>query len=107
MALDWSSIYVEDARDVIAGVWKPRSRWFGLKEGVVKMAPYAPAVPPEVRELLAKSEDAIKSGVLLPYAGEIRDQTGSVRVRAGTSLSESEIRSINWLVAGMQGRMKG
>jgi simple sugar transport system substrate-binding protein len=43
----------------------------------------------------------------LPYAGEIRDQAGSVRVRAGASLSESEIRSINWLAAGMQGRMKG
>jgi simple sugar transport system substrate-binding protein len=42
-----------------------------------------------------------------PFYGEIRDQAGTVRVRAGTGLSEADIRSINWLVAGMQGRLKG
>lgn len=107
MILDWSSIYVQDARDVVAGVWQPQSRWYGLKEGIVKMAPYAGSIPPETRALLAQSEDAIKSGALQPYAGEIRDQTGEVRVRAGSVLGESDVRSINWLVAGMQGRLKG
>ena len=107
MILDWSSIYVQDARDVVAGAWKSQSRWHGLKEGVVKMAPYADSVAPEVRTLLAKSEEGIKSGVLQPFFGEIRDQEGAVRVRAGTALSEADIRSITWLVAGMQGRLKG
>jgi basic membrane lipoprotein Med (substrate-binding protein (PBP1-ABC) superfamily) len=107
LLLDWSSIYVQDARDVLAGTWKAQSRWYGLKEGVVKMAPVADAVTPETRALLAKSEEAIKSGVLKPYAGEIKDQSGMVRVRAGSSLEEADIRSINWLAAGMQGSMKG
>jgi hypothetical protein len=44
---------------------------------------------------------------LQPFFGEIRDQEGTVRVRSGTALGESEVRSINWLVAGMQGRLKG
>ena len=107
MVLDWSSIYVQDARDVVAGVWKPQSRWFGLKEGVVRMAPYAEAMPPEVRSLLASSEAAIKAGTLQPFAGEIRDQSGVVRVRAGAALDEAGARSVDWLAAGMQGRMKG
>jgi basic membrane protein A len=107
LTLDWRSIYVQDAKDVLAGQWKPQSRWQGLKEGVVKMAPYADSVSADTRALLAKSEDAIKAGTLLPFAGEIRDQSGVVRVRAGGSMDETEVRSINWLVAGMQGRMKG
>jgi simple sugar transport system substrate-binding protein len=107
LILDWSSIYVQDARDVVAGAWKSQSRWQGLKEGIVKMAPYADSIAPDVRALLAKSEEGIKSGVLQPYSGEIRDQEGTVRVRAHTALSEPDIRSINWLVAGMQGRLKG
>jgi basic membrane protein A len=107
MVLDWSSIYVRDARDVVGGAWKPQSRWYGLKEGVVKMAPVADAVTPDTRALLAKSEEAIKAGTLTPYAGEIRDQAGTVRVRAGSALNEADIRSINWLAAGMQGSMKG
>jgi basic membrane lipoprotein Med (substrate-binding protein (PBP1-ABC) superfamily) len=106
MILDWSGIYVQDARDVLAGVWKAQSRWYGLKEGVVKMAPYLDSIGPETRALLARSEEAIKAGSLNPYAGEIRDQTGAVRVRAGTALGEADIRSINWLAAGMQGRLK-
>jgi basic membrane lipoprotein Med (substrate-binding protein (PBP1-ABC) superfamily) len=107
MVLDWSSIYLQDARDVLAGVWKPQSRWYGIKEGVVKMAPVADAVGTGARALLAKSQAAIETGALKPYTGEIRDQAGAVRVPAGAALSETEIRSINWLAAGMQGSMKG
>jgi len=107
MILDWSSIYVQDARDVVAGVWKAQSRWQGLKEGVVRMAPYLESIPPDTRAQLAGSEAAIKSGALQPYAGEIRDQAGVVRVRSGTALGEADIRGINWLAAGMQGRLKG
>jgi simple sugar transport system substrate-binding protein len=107
MILDWSSIYVQDARDVAAGVWKPQSRWFGLKEGVVKLAPYAEGIAPETRALLANSEAAVNAGRLQPFAGEIRDQSGAVRVRAGAALDEAGTRSIDWLAAGMQGRLKG
>jgi simple sugar transport system substrate-binding protein len=107
MVLDWSSIYVQDARDVVAGEWKPQSRWYGLKDGVVKMAPYLESIGAETRALLARSEAAIVAGSVQPYGGEIRDQGGNVRVRAGAVLNEAQIRSIDWLVSGMQGRMKG
>jgi basic membrane lipoprotein Med (substrate-binding protein (PBP1-ABC) superfamily) len=107
LVLDWTSIYLQDARDVLNASWQPRSRWHGLAEGVVKMAPYGPAVAADTLALLEKSQQAIKAGSLKPYAGEIRDQSGAVRVRAGDSLGESDIRSINWLTAGMQGRLKG
>ncbi len=107
VTLDWRSVYVQDARDVIAGGYRGQSRWQGLKDGVVHMAPYAGSLAASARELLAKNEEDIKAGVLFPFAGEIRDQDGMVRVRNGTALSESDIRSINWLAAGMQGRLKG
>jgi basic membrane protein A len=107
MILDWSGIYVQDTRDVLAGTWKPQSRWWGLKEGVVQMSPYAAAVPQPVRTLLDDRQAAIKAGRLQPFAGEIRDQSGAVRVPAGGVLNEKDSRSINWLVAGMQGSLKG
>jgi basic membrane protein A len=105
--VDWSSIYTQDAKDVLAGTWKPQSRWQGLKEGVVKMAPYAPIVPPEVRAQLAKAEEDIKSGALQPYGGEIKDQAGTVRVPKGAVMADADIRGTNWLIAGMIGQMKG
>jgi basic membrane protein A and related proteins len=105
--VDWSSIYTQDAKDVIAGTWKPQSRWQGLKEGVVKMAPYAAVIPADVRALLAKAEEDIKSGALQPYGGEIKDQAGTVRVPKGAVLADADVRGTNWLVAGMVGQMKG
>jgi basic membrane protein A and related proteins len=107
MILDWSGIYVQDAREVLAGTWKPQTRWWGLKEGVVQMSPYAAAVPQPVRALVDERQAAIKAGRLQPFAGEIRDQSGAVRVPAGTVLNEQQSRSINWLAAGMQGSLKG
>src|SRR5262249_40054126 len=107
MVLDWSSIYVQDARDVLAGAWKPQARWYGFKEGVVKLKPYLESIGGETHALLASNEAGIKTGNLQPFAGESKDQAGNVRVHAGTVLAENEVRSINWLVAGMQGRLKG
>ncbi len=104
--LDWSSIYIKDARDVIAGAWKPQWRWQGLKEGVIKMSPYADSVPSDVRAFLSKSEDDVRSRALLPFAGEIKDQDGTVRVAKGAVLSDSGIRNMDWLAAGMVGQLK-
>jgi basic membrane lipoprotein Med (substrate-binding protein (PBP1-ABC) superfamily) len=105
--LDWSGIYLQDAQDVIAGTWKGQSRWQGLKEGVVRLAPYADLIPADVREVLAKAEEDLKSGVLQPYAGEIRDQSGAIKVAPGAVLSDADVRATNWLVAGMVGQLKG
>jgi basic membrane lipoprotein Med (substrate-binding protein (PBP1-ABC) superfamily) len=105
--LDWSGIYIQDASDVLAGTWKAQVRWQGLREGVVRMAPYAEQIPHDVRALLAKSEDDIKSGALLPFAGEIRDQAGNVRVAKGAVLSDADIKGMDWMVAGMSGQLKG
>jgi basic membrane protein A and related proteins len=72
------------------------------------MAPYAADNARSGRgTLLAKAEESVRAGRLQPFAGEIRDQDGNVRVRAGAVLNEAETRSINWLAAGMQGRLKG
>jgi len=107
LVLDWTSIYVADAHAVLNGTWKPQARWSGLAEGVVKMAPYAASVGADTLALLEQRQQAIEAGTLKPYTGEIRDQAGMIRVPAGQSLGESEVRSINWLAAGMQGRLKG
>jgi simple sugar transport system substrate-binding protein len=103
--LDWSSEYVGAAEKVLAGTWKSEVRWDGLAEGVVKMAPYNAAVPDDVKALLAEKEAAIKAGTLHPFAGELKDQKGEVKVASGSTLDEKGIRSINWFVKGMNGNL--
>ncbi len=103
--LDWSEVYVNAAKDALADQWKADVRWQGLKEGLVKMSPYNDQLSKETLDRLAKTEAAIKAGTVHPYAGELKDQTGKVRVAKGSVLADGDIRGFNWLVAGMNGNM--
>jgi basic membrane protein A and related proteins len=103
IVLDWSSVYVEAAQAVVAGGWQPQQRWSGLATGVITMAPYNTAIPDEVRAELEQTEADIASGALHPFAGELRDQQGELRVAAGEVLAEADIRAMNWFVEGMIG----
>ncbi|AMS40606.1 BMP family ABC transporter substrate-binding protein [Aminobacter sp. NyZ550] len=103
--LDWSSDYVGAAKGVAAGTWKPEARWDGLAGGVVKMAPYNEAIPADVITKLKQLEADIGSGKIHPYAGELKDQDGNVKVAAGSVLADADIRGMNWFVKGMIGKL--
>ncbi len=103
--LNWNSIYVGAAKSVVAGTWKSEVRWQGLKEGVIEMAPYNTAIPKSDIEQINKVAADIVSGAVHPYAGEIRDQDGKVRVASGAVMPDGEISGFNWFVEGMIGSM--
>lgn len=103
--LDWSSNYLEAARGVAEGNWSSNVRWSGFAKGVVKLAPFNEAIPADVRDKLTKLQADIASGAAHPYAGEIKDVDGKVRVAAGAVLPDGDIRSFDWLAAGMNGKL--
>lgn len=103
--LDWTSNYLEAARGVVNGDWSSQVRWGGLGVGVVTMAPFNQAIPADVRAKLEKLVGDVGSGAVHPYAGEIKDTDGNVRVAAGSVLPDPDIRSFDWLVDGMIGKL--
>src|SRR5690606_7261065 len=84
--LDWARDYVGAAEAVAAGTWKSEVRWHGLAAGIVKMAPYNEQIPADVIAKLKQLEADIGSGKIHPYAGELKDQDGNVKVAAGSVL---------------------
>ncbi len=80
---DWSGYYVQRVQDVMDGSWKTHSIWWGLKEGMVKMAPYGKAVSAEARADADKVRDGIIAGSLHPFTGPIKNQAGEVAVADG------------------------
>ena len=103
--LDWSGVYVEAARAVLEKRWATRERWDGLKAGVVKMAPYNPAIPAVALEAIRAHEAAIAAGTAHPFAGPIRDAAGKERAARATVLPDEVIRKMNWFVEGVQGAL--
>jgi simple sugar transport system substrate-binding protein len=51
------------------------------------------------------AEEAIIAGKLKPFSGPIKDQAGTERVAASAALPDQEIRTITWLVDGVQGTL--
>lgn len=103
--LDWSPDYVRAAKGVLEGNWSAGSYWDGFAGGVVKMAPFNADIPADVVAKLTDLQAAIAAGTVIPYAGELKDQSGAVRVPAGSALSDPDIRGMNWFVQGMIGNL--
>jgi simple sugar transport system substrate-binding protein len=101
----WGEYYTRRAREVLAGTWTPGSVWGGVREGMVKVEHFGPKVPRAVQdEVLARQRD-IAAGRLQPFAGPIVDNEGRTRVAAGAALDDPQILGMNFLVAGVVGKI--
>jgi hypothetical protein len=57
--------------------------------------------------MVAQKRAAIVSGKWTVFSGPILAQDGSVKVAAGTSLTDKEIDSIDWYAEGVEGKVPG
>ena len=101
----WDGYYVDRTRAVMDGNWKSGDTWGGLKDGMLAMAPYTPALPADVLAMAKQAEADIMSGKVHPFQGPIRDQAGKEKVPAGKSLDDGALLSMNWYVEGVQGKL--
>jgi simple sugar transport system substrate-binding protein len=65
------------------------------------LTPLNKSVPADVARLFEEKKRAIVDGKLVPFAGPLKDNTGVVKVAAGSSLSDTELLAINWYVDGV------
>ncbi len=101
----WGNYYAKVAEDVLAGTWKSSNIWWGIKEGMIKLAPLNPAVPAEVQAYVMEQEMGIKDGAVHPFRGPIKNQDGEEVVAAGAVLSDEELATMEWYVEGVEGKL--
>jgi simple sugar transport system substrate-binding protein len=99
---DWSDYYIERVQAVLDGTWQTQNVWWGLQEGMVKMAPYGDAVTPEAAAAGDAMRDGIITGNIHPFEGPIEDQAGEAKVAAGEQLSDEQLLQMEWYVKGVQ-----
>jgi simple sugar transport system substrate-binding protein len=101
---NWADYYIDEVRKVMAGTWTGGRRIaYGLKENMVVLTPLNKSVPPDLARLLEEKKRAIIDGSLLPFAGPLKDNTGAVKLAAGTALTRDQLLAINWYVDGVDG----
>ncbi|GBD41780.1 Purine-binding protein [bacterium HR39] len=99
---DWGPYYIQRVKAVLDGTWNSHSIWWGMKEGMIRIAPYNPRLPREVVEAAERVRTGIIAGTLHPFAGPIYDQKGQLRVPEGRVLSDEDLLKMDWYVQGVQ-----
>ncbi|MAI48999.1 MAG: BMP family ABC transporter substrate-binding protein [Rhodospirillaceae bacterium] len=100
---DWAPYYIARTKAVLDGTWKSTDTWDGFKPGMVQMSAYNKAIPADVVALAKKTRADITAGKLFPFTGEIKDQSGKVRVKAGEKANDGVLAGMNFYVQGIDG----
>lgn len=98
----WGPYYVARTKEVLAGTWKSDHTWWGFKEGSVKISPYNEVVPAELRKLGDDIQAGYMDGTYNIFTGPIYDQDGTLRVKDGEIMPDSELAVIDWFVKGVE-----
>lgn len=104
LGFTWGPFMTKIANSVIAGTFKPEFAREGLGQ-MMAIAPFGPAVPPDVRALVTASADKVENG-FNPFTGPVTDNTGVVRIPAGQSWGGDKMGSFDWYVEGVIGKAK-
>jgi basic membrane protein A and related proteins len=101
----WGAYYTKTVQDAMSGKWKPDSVWGGIKEGMIKMAPFNPVVPKETQDLVNKTAADIGAGKFHPFTGPIKDNEGKERLAAGKVITDADLSKMDYYVEGVQGKL--
>jgi basic membrane protein A len=100
----WEPYYIKRIQDVLDGTWKSTDTWGGFDSGMLAMSPFT-NMPPDVAALATQTEADIRSGKNKVFVGPILDQSGAVKVPAGTALDDGALAGMQWLVQGVDGKL--
>jgi len=103
---NWGTYYTYKIQQVLDGGWKIENYWGGMKEGVVKLDALSALVSDDAKVAVEAVQDkVIAEGNAFVFAGPIKDQTGTEKVAAGTSISYDDQMGMMWFVEGVVGEI--
>jgi len=102
---EWGAYYTQRVTDVQKGQWRSGNVWAGLKEGMIRVGDFGPKLPPKVRDEIVKLQQDIAQGKRHPFQGPIADNEGKAIVAVGQKLSDVQILNMNYVVAGVMGKI--
>jgi basic membrane protein A len=102
---NWGLFYKKAIEEVAHGTWNNTPVWWGMREGILELAPVANFIPVTIKKSVEEKKQHILNGDFDVFSGPIKDNMGSERVLAGKSMSDKEKLSFDWLVEGVDGEI--
>ena len=102
---NWSKVYHDYAVLIHNGEKIPHRVRGGLKDGIVKVSPYGPAVNEQTRKMADSAQSQLSAGSMSIFKGPLKDNQGNIVIAAGKEHRQSDIwlESMDWLVEGVMG----
>lgn len=86
--------------------WKPMHIVGNLSDGMVEMAPFGPAVPHDVRDMIDKEKAEFIAGKKKVFVGPLKDVSGKEILAAGHEMPAAKITGMNFFVHGVEGSIQ-
>ncbi|MBV7419918.1 MULTISPECIES: BMP family ABC transporter substrate-binding protein [Comamonas] len=105
--INWTPYYTKVVEDTLAGNWQGGNYWWGVKEGAMDLVKIADQVPQDIKDKVEKAKAGMKDGSFAVWTGPIKDNTGKEVLAAGQVADDGFLRSINFYVNGVEGKVPG
>jgi basic membrane protein A len=102
---NWGPYYVQEVKKILAGTWKSEDYWEGMNADIVRLAPLTSNAPDGAEGKVDEVKKKILGNTFNVFAGPIKDQNGTIRVPAGSNLSDKDQLTCNWFVQGVAGKI--
>ncbi len=101
----WGDYYTQVAQSVLDGKWAPGNLWGGMKDGMIRIEAFNPAVPKDVVELVTAKGDDIRAGKLHPFTGPISSNDGREIAAKDVVLTDEQLGKMDFYVQGVVGKV--
>ena len=101
----WGAYYTRVAQSAVDGKWQKDDVWGGIKEGMIKLAPFNKVVPPNVVAMVRTAESEIAAGKLHPFTGPMKTNEGKEVLAAGKTITDAELSKMDYYVEGVVGKL--
>ena len=106
VAFTWGDLYTRFAKQVMDGTWKSENLLGNLGSDFLTIAPFGPAVPADVVQMIQQKKQDFVSGKAEVFKGPIKDNKGAERVKEGEVWPMANLGKMDWLVEGVVGQPK-
>jgi len=101
----WGNYYTKVAQSALDNKWQQDNVWGGIKDGMIKLAPFNKVVPQDVQDLVKKAEAEMVAGKLHVFQGPMKDNTGKERLAAGKAITDADLSKMDYYVEGVIGKL--
>ncbi|WP_194724748.1 BMP family ABC transporter substrate-binding protein [Noviherbaspirillum malthae] len=101
--INWTPYYKQSIQSVLDNKWSSGETWWGVKENSIDLVSLNPALPDEVKKVVADRKAELAAGKPIVFTGPIVDQSGKEVVPAGKEAEVGMLKGMNFYVKGVEG----